>query len=100
MKDGTKQFIHYTHQKDDPHSLMHSDLSCLYEDSRKNIWVGQRAGLSYFNKKQNSFHVIEPLKWNHITALQEHNDYLIIVLLAACTSTIIKPEMWNRLAPG
>lgn len=78
MKDGTKQFIHYTHQKDDPHSLMHSDLSCLYEDSRKNIWVGQRAGLSYFNKKQNSFHVIEPLKWNHITALQEYNDYLII----------------------
>lgn len=78
MKDGTKQFIHYTHQKDNPHSLMHSDLSCLYEDSRKNIWVGQRAGLSYFDKNSNSFHVIEPLRWNHITALEEYKGHLMI----------------------
>lgn len=78
MKDGTKQFIHYAHQQDNPYSLMHSDLSCLYEDSRKNIWVGQRAGLSYFDKKKNSFHVIEPLRWHHITALQEYKDQLII----------------------
>lgn len=78
MKDGTKQFIHYAHQQDNPYSLMHSDLSCLYEDSRKNIWVGQRAGLSYFDKKGNSFHVIEPLRWNHITALEEYKGHLII----------------------
>lgn len=78
MKDGTKQFIHYSYQKDNPNSLMHSDLSCLYEDSRKNIWVGQRAGLSYFDKKSHSFQVIEPLRWNHITAFQEYKDYLII----------------------
>ena len=78
MKDGTKRFIHYTYQKDNPSSLLHSDLSCLYEDSKKNIWVGQRAGLSYFDKNNSSFHIVEPLRWNTVTALQEYKDELIV----------------------
>ncbi|WP_455584036.1 hybrid sensor histidine kinase/response regulator transcription factor [Bacteroides sp.] len=78
MKDGTKRFIHYVHQEGNPNSLMYSDLSCLYEDSKKNIWIGQRGGLSYFDKKSDSFYVIEPLKWHHITALGEYKEHLIV----------------------
>lgn len=77
-KNGTNQFIQYRHREGDPHSIVHSDLSVLYEDSQKRIWVGQRTGLSYFDKATNRFTIIEPLKWLHVTKILEYKGDLIV----------------------
>lgn len=78
MKSGTNQFIHYFNRPGDNSTLPEGDLSCIFEDSKKRIWVGQRSGLSYLDKATNKFHIIEPLRWVHITEIQEGKDCLWI----------------------
>lgn len=79
--NGTNRFIQYKHSEHEP-SLHHSDLSFLYEDSKKLIWIGQRTGLSFFDKKTNKFTVIESMKWYHITGISEYKNDLIIGTLS------------------
>ncbi len=41
------QFTSFYHQLEDPNSLSHNNIYCLYEDQRGTIWVGTYNGLNY-----------------------------------------------------
>lgn len=80
-KKNTSKFIQYEHDDKNPFSLVHSDVTCLYEDSAHRIWVGQRAGLSYFDKSTERFTVVEPLRWIQVTEFCEYDGSLIVSTL-------------------
>ncbi|MEL6651063.1 MAG: two-component regulator propeller domain-containing protein, partial [Bacteroidota bacterium] len=41
-----KRYRHFQHDPDDPHSLNHDHLLCLYEDHKGNLWIGSHNGLN------------------------------------------------------
>ena len=48
-------FQSYRHDDDNPRSIIHNELSFVYEDKKGNIWSGGREGLSRLNDKSNNF---------------------------------------------
>jgi signal transduction histidine kinase/ligand-binding sensor domain-containing protein/CheY-like chemotaxis protein len=46
-----KQFVRYTKNPLNSHSLHNDDILSLFEDAEGNIWVGTQSGLSRFNRK-------------------------------------------------
>ena len=46
-----KQFVRYTRNPANPHSLYNDDILSLFEDAEGNIWVGTQSGVSRFNHK-------------------------------------------------
>ncbi len=78
---GASRFIQFKHEPNNPYSLVHSDITCLHEDSLHRIWVGQRAGLSYYDKSSGRFVSVEPLRWIHITSFCEYGNSLIVSTL-------------------
>ena len=45
------QFVRYTKNPVNPHSLHHDDILSLFQDAEGNIWVGTQSGASRFNPK-------------------------------------------------
>lgn len=76
---GEGTYKHYKHSIKDKHSLANNNVNCIFEDSRKNIWIAtDGGGLSLFNKKQSrfkSFTVKDGLPSNFIFRIEEDHDY-------------------------
>lgn len=49
------QFTSYTHSKGDPASISHNQVSTVFEDSAKRLWIGTGGGLNLFNRSTNNF---------------------------------------------
>ena len=60
---GQNKFIIYEGSETKENSILEGDVFCLEEDAYKRIWIGQRSGLVYFDKKENQFTQIPQLKW-------------------------------------
>ncbi len=52
--DGYKMTV-YRNDPDDPHSLTANDVLTLFEDSRRNLWVGTNKGLNVYVRDQDHF---------------------------------------------
>lgn len=78
--DGSKIRV-YHHSPEDPHSLGDDAIRVIYEDSRKNLWIGtQISGLNLYDRNKDRFirFLGEPDEWetpsaNTIWALLEDN---------------------------
>jgi ligand-binding sensor domain-containing protein len=56
VSQGEPTIKTYTHTVDDPSTLSHNDVTCIYESKDGKIWVGTNGGgLNYFNKSTDSF---------------------------------------------
>ena len=63
IKDKTKEpdyrlnrFQHFKYDPEDPDSLSHNEVWCIYEDRSKNLWIGTRnGGLNKFNRNTEKF---------------------------------------------
>lgn len=71
-------FIIYEGFDNYPNSLLIGDVFCLAEDVYKRIWIGQRSGVSYFDKKENKFTQIPQLKWISTRCLVPTKDGIFI----------------------
>jgi len=50
-------FQHFLHDHQDPNSLSHDFVSCLYTDQQQRLWVGTLGGgLNRLDKQQHAFH--------------------------------------------
>jgi len=50
------RFQHFKYDPEDPDSLSHNELWCIYEDRSKNLWIGTRnGGLNKFNRTTEKF---------------------------------------------
>ena len=54
--DGNK-ISGYRYKKGEKGSLSHDGISCIFEDSKKNLWVGTFNGLNLYNRNEESFTV-------------------------------------------
>ena len=55
-KQSTKaKFICYQHNPIDSNSLSNNNVTVIFEDSKKNIWVGTNSGLDLFDPGNNQF---------------------------------------------
>lgn len=52
---GSKQYIQYIHNPDNPSSLSGDNVWSITEDHEGNIWIGTRSGLNRFDAKSNGF---------------------------------------------
>lgn len=63
-------FQRFKHDKADETSLSSTNISCVFEDSQKNIWIGTRnAGVNLFNSGDNNFEIFKAGKFdgNHLS---------------------------------
>jgi signal transduction histidine kinase/ligand-binding sensor domain-containing protein/DNA-binding response OmpR family regulator len=44
----------FVHDPANPHSLCYNTVTCIFKDSKANIWIGTLNGLSYFNSNTGS----------------------------------------------
>lgn len=51
----TLRFTHYQHDPNEPYSLSHNSVQCIFKDARGDLWVGTRDGLNLINTDKNSF---------------------------------------------
>jgi len=51
--DGYR-FVVYQRQNS-PNSIINNNITCLYEDNRKRLWIGTEAGLSLYQPETNDF---------------------------------------------
>jgi len=50
------RFQHFKYDPEDPDSLSHNEVWCIYEDRSKNLWIGTRnGGLNKFNRTTEKF---------------------------------------------
>lgn len=60
-EDGLQRYdgyslVDYRHDPEDTTSISSNFIFCLYEDSKKNLWVGTMdGGLCWYNRKKNNF---------------------------------------------
>ncbi len=54
-KPANAKFTSYLHSHNDTNSINNNNVTVIFEDSRKNIWVGTNEGLDLFNPKTNQF---------------------------------------------
>jgi ligand-binding sensor domain-containing protein/signal transduction histidine kinase/AraC-like DNA-binding protein len=56
MVNGKYNFQSYFHKKDDPESLIDNDVSVIFEDPKRNLWIGtHNSGLELFNRASDTF---------------------------------------------
>lgn len=52
---ATQRFMHYQHDPNNPYSLSHNSVQCLFKDAKGDYWVGTRDGLNFINTNIGSF---------------------------------------------
>ncbi len=57
-------FISYYYDETDPNSIQNNFIISLFEDSKKNLWVGGVANIQIYNKKDNNFRRISIRNFN------------------------------------
>ncbi|WP_276366545.1 two-component regulator propeller domain-containing protein [Chryseolinea sp. H1M3-3] len=61
-EDGLQRYdgyslVEYRHDRNDSTSISSNFIFCLYEDSKKNLWVGTMdGGICWYNRKENNFY--------------------------------------------
>ena len=75
---GRNDFIVYNGLDPNSKSIAEGDVICLEEDAYKRIWIGQRSGLIYYDKKQNKFVKVHELDWNAVKCLFATRDGIFI----------------------
>jgi signal transduction histidine kinase/ligand-binding sensor domain-containing protein/DNA-binding response OmpR family regulator len=56
LREGTT-FIHYHHDKNDPHSLSSDNIRCIYEDRQGNLWIGTyKGGVNFYARRDKRFY--------------------------------------------
>ncbi|HKZ36610.1 MAG TPA: two-component regulator propeller domain-containing protein [Chryseolinea sp.] len=91
-EDGLQRYdgyslIEYHHDPEVPSSISSNFIFCLYEDSKKNLWIGNLdGGLCWFNRKKNNFHCFKndpddptSLQSNLVRSISETSDGTIYV---------------------
>lgn len=51
----TGKITHFIHYKNDPGSISHNSIPCLYVDNAGTVWAGTNDGLNRFNDKTGTF---------------------------------------------
>ncbi|MEZ4775919.1 MAG: two-component regulator propeller domain-containing protein [Bacteroidia bacterium] len=51
----TDRFTQYKHVEDDPGSLSHSEIRCIYQDRSGRLWVGTLDGLNLYDRENDRF---------------------------------------------
>jgi ligand-binding sensor domain-containing protein/signal transduction histidine kinase len=52
----TNRFVRFIHDKNNPKSVGSNDVTAVFEDSQRNLWVGtENGGLGLFNRKDKTF---------------------------------------------
>jgi ligand-binding sensor domain-containing protein len=76
--DGYKMTV-YRNDPDDPHSITANDVLTLFEDSRRNLWVGTNKGLNVYVRDQDHFASVGEIGDAFITGTLEdgHGDVWI-----------------------
>ncbi len=59
---------HFLHNLQDPRSLSHNSVLCVYHDNKGETWVGTRGGVNLLAKSKQVFH--------NYTAIPGNNNYL------------------------
>lgn len=75
---GQNRFVVYEGSEAEKNTLMGGDVQCLEEDAYKRIWIGQRSGLVYYDKKEDRFTQIPQLKWISTRCLFPTKDGIYI----------------------
>ena len=76
----TERFTRFPHNPDDPHSLSHPKVQCVYQDAQGRVWVGTTGGLDRFIPENGTFNRLPlqtggtPLVIRHV--LQDHQGIL------------------------
>lgn len=51
----TFRFAHYQHDPNNPYSLSHNSIQCIYKDAKGDLWMGTRDGLNFINADKSNF---------------------------------------------
>ncbi len=51
----THRFIHYQQDPDNPYSLSHNSVQCIFKDAKGDLWIGTRDGLNFINTDKSNF---------------------------------------------
>ena len=43
-RDGSFQIRNYVHKEEDPYSLNNNSIYCIYQDSKKRMWIATHGG--------------------------------------------------------
>lgn len=71
--DGVN-FVVYENIPNDSSSLTYNNISFIYEDKHKNLWVGTFRGLNLYNREKNNFSRISQFQSNFISAICEDKN--------------------------
>jgi ligand-binding sensor domain-containing protein/signal transduction histidine kinase/DNA-binding response OmpR family regulator len=71
--DGVN-FVVYENIPGDTNSLCYNNISYLYEDVSKNLWVGTFIGLNLYNREKNNFNRINQLQSTSVSSICEDKD--------------------------
>lgn len=79
-------FTHYAHVEGDPTSLPNNQVSSVYEDSAKRLWVGTNGGVSLYNPGNETFQTFahdrtrsSSLAGNNVRSISEDRNGLLWV---------------------
>ena len=73
-----EEFTHYNHDADNPNSLSHNEIWCIYEDSKNNLWIGTRSGgLNKFDRATGIFshYLHDPVDPNSLSRMGIRSIY-------------------------
>ncbi len=72
LKQGKKTFKVYSWEANDTNTISNAYVNCLYEDSKKRIWIGTIDGLSRYNpQSDNMIRYHSDFESQNICAIQE-----------------------------
>ncbi|MCU0392390.1 MAG: SpoIIE family protein phosphatase, partial [Thermoflexibacter sp.] len=73
---NTKKFKRFVHKKEDPNSISHNGIRSLFEDSKRNLWIGTVDGLNKMVKEGifTTYTTIDGLPSNTINAILEDKE--------------------------
>ena len=78
LDPGARHLRAYTHDPNDPHSLVHNSVSTLAEDRDGNLWIGTDGGLCRLDSQRSLFEHI-PLVGDGVVAKESQTVTTLIV---------------------
>ncbi|NLR80727.1 hybrid sensor histidine kinase/response regulator transcription factor [Chitinophaga eiseniae] len=73
-------FRHYSNDPNNPASLSHNNVVCIFQDSQDRVWIGTREGLDLYNPKDDNFTTFrksDGLPDNTVLNILEANDHTL-----------------------